>query len=164
MEVTLLDHRFLRARPSLIAAVGMYTSKRMLQGKWVSSIAATPAAPVLTSRVGRCLCLLLQLHRGPAAPRLQHARRRPLRAWLRRWFRQQKVRKQEVPEGKLIRPGLGDELQRCEPPTIIYSSSTQKPQHSRPHTSISFLHSACVHFIIHRALDSVQSLDLCLPR
>ncbi|KIO34357.1 hypothetical protein M407DRAFT_64372 [Tulasnella calospora MUT 4182] len=34
MEVTLLDHRFLRAKPSLIAAVGMYTSKRMLQGSW----------------------------------------------------------------------------------------------------------------------------------
>ncbi|KAG9018253.1 hypothetical protein FRB90_011759 [Tulasnella sp. 427] len=34
MEVTLLDHRFLRAKPSLTAAVGMYTSKRMLQGSW----------------------------------------------------------------------------------------------------------------------------------
>ncbi|KZW02735.1 hypothetical protein EXIGLDRAFT_601364 [Exidia glandulosa HHB12029] len=34
MEVTLLDHRFLRARPSLIAAVGMYTARRMLGGGW----------------------------------------------------------------------------------------------------------------------------------
>lgn len=38
MEVTLLDHRFLRAKPSLIAAVGMYTAKRMLQGSWVSDL------------------------------------------------------------------------------------------------------------------------------
>ncbi|KAG8933252.1 hypothetical protein FRC02_012238 [Tulasnella sp. 418] len=34
MEVTLLDHRFLRAKPSMIAAIGMYTSKRMLGGEW----------------------------------------------------------------------------------------------------------------------------------
>jgi len=33
-EVTLLDHRFLRAKPSLIAAVGMYTARRMLGGDW----------------------------------------------------------------------------------------------------------------------------------
>lgn len=37
MEVTLLDHRFLRAKPSLIAAVGMYTARKMLGGDWVSS-------------------------------------------------------------------------------------------------------------------------------
>lgn len=34
MEVTLLNHLFLRARPSLIAAIGMYLSKRMLGGVW----------------------------------------------------------------------------------------------------------------------------------
>ena len=34
MEVTLLNHLFLRARPSPIAAVGMYLSKRMLGGIW----------------------------------------------------------------------------------------------------------------------------------
>ena len=34
-EVTLLDHRFLRAKPSVIAAVGMYTARRMLGGEWV---------------------------------------------------------------------------------------------------------------------------------
>jgi len=33
-EVTLLDHRFLRAKPSLIAAVGMYCARRMLGGDW----------------------------------------------------------------------------------------------------------------------------------
>lgn len=36
-EVTLLDHRFLRAKPSLVAAVGMYSARRMLGGDWVSS-------------------------------------------------------------------------------------------------------------------------------
>jgi hypothetical protein len=35
-EVTLLDWRFLRAKPSLIAAVGMYTSRMMLGFDWVS--------------------------------------------------------------------------------------------------------------------------------
>jgi hypothetical protein len=36
MEVTLLDHRFLRCKPSLIAAIGMYAARRMLDGDWVS--------------------------------------------------------------------------------------------------------------------------------
>jgi len=36
-EVTLLDHRFLRCKPSLIAAVGMYSARRMLGGDWVST-------------------------------------------------------------------------------------------------------------------------------
>lgn len=39
MEVTLLDHRFLRAKPSMIAAIGMYLARRMLGGEWVRSIA-----------------------------------------------------------------------------------------------------------------------------
>jgi hypothetical protein len=34
MEVTLVDHRFLRAKSSLIAAVGMYAARRMLGGEW----------------------------------------------------------------------------------------------------------------------------------
>ncbi|PFH53068.1 hypothetical protein AMATHDRAFT_138498, partial [Amanita thiersii Skay4041] len=33
-EVTLLDHRFLRAKPSLIAAVGMFSARKMLGGDW----------------------------------------------------------------------------------------------------------------------------------
>ncbi|KAI0049789.1 hypothetical protein FA95DRAFT_1645883 [Auriscalpium vulgare] len=36
-EVTLLDHRFLRVKPSMTAAVGMYTARRMLQGDWNDS-------------------------------------------------------------------------------------------------------------------------------
>jgi G2/mitotic-specific cyclin 2 len=35
-EVTLLDYRFLGCKPSLIAAVGMYSARRMLGGDWVS--------------------------------------------------------------------------------------------------------------------------------
>ena len=37
-EATLLDHRFLRVKPSLVAAIGMYTARRMLGGDWVSII------------------------------------------------------------------------------------------------------------------------------
>ncbi|KAI0064750.1 hypothetical protein BV25DRAFT_1799666 [Artomyces pyxidatus] len=33
-EVTLLDHRFLRVKPSMTAAIGMYTARRMLGGDW----------------------------------------------------------------------------------------------------------------------------------
>jgi hypothetical protein len=36
MELTLLDYRFLRAKPSLIAAIGMYSARRMLGYDWVS--------------------------------------------------------------------------------------------------------------------------------
>ena len=34
-EVTLLDHRFLRCKPSLVAAVAMYSARKMLGGDWV---------------------------------------------------------------------------------------------------------------------------------
>lgn len=34
MELTLFDHRFLRAKPSLIAAIAMYLSRKMLGGSW----------------------------------------------------------------------------------------------------------------------------------
>ncbi|KAJ3727928.1 cyclin-like protein [Lentinula raphanica] len=34
IEVTLIDHRFLRAKASLIAAVGMYSARTMLGGDW----------------------------------------------------------------------------------------------------------------------------------
>ncbi len=36
MEVTLLDHRLIRCKPSMIAAVGMYLARKMLGGDWVS--------------------------------------------------------------------------------------------------------------------------------
>lgn len=43
MEVTLLDHRFLRVKPSHVAAIGMYTARRMLGGTWVSTFATSVA-------------------------------------------------------------------------------------------------------------------------
>ena len=38
IEVMLLDHRFLRVKPSMVAAIGMYAAARMLGNAWVSSI------------------------------------------------------------------------------------------------------------------------------
>lgn len=38
MEVTLLDHRFLRCKPSMIAAIGMYLARKMLNGDWVGAV------------------------------------------------------------------------------------------------------------------------------
>jgi G2/mitotic-specific cyclin 2 len=36
-EVTLLDYRFLRVKPSMVAAIGMYTARKMLGCNWVRS-------------------------------------------------------------------------------------------------------------------------------
>jgi hypothetical protein len=43
MEVTLLDHRFLRCKPSMVAAIGMYLARRMLNGAWVSCSSCIPS-------------------------------------------------------------------------------------------------------------------------
>ena len=55
VEVTLLDHRFLRVKPSLVAAVGMYTARRMLGGEWVSQVQVHTATHCCGPRVAtRC--------------------------------------------------------------------------------------------------------------
>ena len=41
-EVTLLDYRFLRVKPSLVAAVGMYSARKMLDGDWVCVVSLIP--------------------------------------------------------------------------------------------------------------------------
>ena len=43
-EVTLLDHRFLRCKPSLISAVAMYSASKMLEEDWVGIFIATRLA------------------------------------------------------------------------------------------------------------------------
>jgi hypothetical protein len=67
MEVTLLDHRFLRCKPSLIAAIGMFTARKMLDGDWVCCIHdGCGFGSDTTPFIERRFRLLLQLHRDPA--------------------------------------------------------------------------------------------------
>ena len=44
IEATLLDYRFLRVKPSMLAAIGMYTARRMLGADWVSDCSLCPSA------------------------------------------------------------------------------------------------------------------------
>ena len=41
-EVTLLDYRFLRVKPSMVAAIGMYTARTMLGVDWVGVLFFVP--------------------------------------------------------------------------------------------------------------------------
>ena len=45
MEICLLDYRFIRAKPSMIAATGMYAARRMLGGDWVRLFASAALSP-----------------------------------------------------------------------------------------------------------------------
>lgn len=38
MEVTLLDYHFLKVKPSMVAAIGMYSARTMLGTDWVCSL------------------------------------------------------------------------------------------------------------------------------
>lgn len=58
MEVTLLDHRFLRVKPSMIAAVGMYSARKMLGGDWVC-ICLDMSSNMLIISTERGICVLL---------------------------------------------------------------------------------------------------------
>lgn len=48
-EVTLHDHRFLRVKPSMVAAIGMYTARRMLEGDWVGVSLNSPLCSLASS-------------------------------------------------------------------------------------------------------------------
>lgn len=67
-EVTLLDHRFLRCKPSLVAAVAMYSARKMLGGDWVRIACGTFLFPLRADHVilfhfgsprTRRLCIIL---------------------------------------------------------------------------------------------------------
>ena len=115
IEVTLLDHRFLRAKSSLIAAVGMYSARAMLGGDWVSFKIPDrflfPRAYPLSFlfRTERGLRLPLRLHRGATPPWSSAHRREVGREKLHKALPLQEVRQQEVPEGFDIRRQVGQE-------------------------------------------------------
>lgn len=84
-EVMLLGARFLGAKPSLIAAVSMYTARTMLGRDWVSSFLSSYHLIPRNSSVPqeRCVHLLLRVHRGAGPPRAQLADRDAPRVFIR---------------------------------------------------------------------------------
>jgi hypothetical protein len=81
MEVTLLDHQFLRAKPSMIAAVGMYLARRMLGGDWVSQ-SPHYHAHIDADHSERRHYILLELYRSSTTSRCDPLVRTVMRARL----------------------------------------------------------------------------------
>jgi hypothetical protein len=106
-ELTLLDHRFLAVKPSLVAAVGMYSARRMLGGDWVTTFLAILRSLALTPFAEHWLHLPLGHHRGGGAPGAPAHRGQALRGRDRGDGRVQEVRAQEVPQGVSVRRRLG---------------------------------------------------------
>lgn len=107
-EVTLLDHRFLRVKPSLIAAVGMYCARKMLGGDWVcvnfetSHVESTWGLVQFRGHVTndlsaeRAIRLLLWLYGRTASSWARHASAKTNRREFSSAICLQKVRQQEV--------------------------------------------------------------------
>lgn len=106
MEVTLLDHRFIRCKPSMVAAIGMYLARKMLNGDWVS-LQHRICGFVSLIWTERGFRLLLELHRSSARSGRPTAVRAIDRRGLRVGLRLQEVRKQEVPPRIDLCSGLG---------------------------------------------------------
>lgn len=98
-EVTLLDHRFLRAKPSLVAAVGMYSSRIMLGGDWVSNLIPPPSQYLMALlSLERSVRVPLRIYRGTARTRARLACGEARRDKFPSAISCQEIRQQEVLE------------------------------------------------------------------
>ncbi len=72
LEISLLDHKFMRYHPSHIAAASMYLARLVLErGEWVSSVTTFAALGTLTITTGCYSCPLRWLHRRRDSTRVQ---------------------------------------------------------------------------------------------
>lgn len=63
LEISLLDHKFMRYHPSHIAAASMYLARLVLErGEWVSSMATSATSDTLTNIAAYDPCTLRWLH------------------------------------------------------------------------------------------------------
>jgi cyclin-like protein len=140
-EVSLLDHRFLRVKPSMIAAIGMYTARRMLGGDWVS-IPFLEITWVLTWQTERRIRFLFWLHRRAIRTWISYALEQDCGARLRQVVPVQEVCTQEVPQGSCVCPREGSGASRSgrrHGPSMIHAC-TRYPKCYQSHTLISCMH------------------------
>jgi len=124
-EVTLLDHRFLRVKPSMTAAIGMYTARKMLGGDWVSGPVRASMCHVFINLVAseRRVRFLFWFHRRAIRAWIPYALGEDHGTRLRQVVLVQEVCAQEVPQGSCVCPRKGSgasQSRRRHGPSVIH--------------------------------------------
>lgn len=155
MEVTLLDHRFLRCKPSLIAAIGMFTARRMLDGDWVCCLSDSCSLESWLTAFEKCglvterrFRLLLKLHRDTITTRCTITCRADGCSGVRQAICVQKVHQQEVPSSIYFRSRLGTNTRgrRWLVPVCPSSSQSKSPNIIRSSRASHLLNLLCPPF------------------